>query len=327
MKGIQDDIRTVSASTAIDANWPVTNILDKRPSNKTRGTQNTQTMTLDLGVYDYYGGSSALYVGNTNAVSGTLKVYDSTKTTLYETFSLSFIAASFFSFLIQKHFGQRMEAWQDYTYRSEILNLELTLITDVVSAITITAGGSGYTAGILSASGGGLSGFYGTYTVDGTGAIDSVTIVDRGTGVTTPGSVVITPSDPGGAGTGATLTAESTIDLGICRGGFAKEFRNPDYGFKEGYKDYSLTKKYHNGSEYYRQRGITRTFAGSMLVDLSEINAYNELLRQARQNPIAWNLLDDEDRGVVFAKATKLPSGNRQLASYMKTNFDIEEVL
>lgn len=327
MKGIQDDIRTISASTAIDTDWPIENVLDNRPSNKTKGTQNTQTMSFDLGVYDYYGGSNALYIGNTNARTGTLYVYDSTKTTLYESFSLSFSYASFFGFLTRKYFNKRLEVWQNYTYRSAPLILALTLTTDVISRITISDGGSGYTAGVLTASGGGISGFFGTYTVDETGAIDSVTIIDPGTGVTTPASVVITPSDPGGSGTGATLTAESTIELGICRGGYAKEFRNPDYGFQEGYRDYSISKKYHNGAEYYRQRGITRTFKGTALIDLAEIDTYNDLLRQGRQNPIAWNLLDDEQRGIVFAKATALPEGSRMLSSYMKTNFDIEEVL
>jgi len=327
VKGIQDDIRTISASTAIDPDWPVENVLDDRPSNKAKGTQNTQTLTLDLGVFDYFGGSNALYLGNTNARTGTLKVYDLAKTTLYETFNLSFSSASFFGFLIRKYFSRRLEVWQDYTYRSGSLTLEVTLATDVISAITITAGGTGYAAGILTVSGGGSSGFFGTYTVNESGAIDSVTIIDRGTGITAPAAVVVTPSDPGGLGSGATLTAESTIELGICRAGYAKEFRNPDYGFREGFRDYSVRKKFHNGAEYYRQRGITRTFKGSALIDLAEIDTYNDLLRQGRQCPIAWNLLDDEQRGIVFAKATVLPEGNRPLSRFMKTSFDIEEVL
>lgn len=49
-----------------------------------------------------------------------------------------------------------------------------------IFSLTITAAGTGYVAGTLSATGGGGSEFAGTYTVDEDGAIDSVTITNPG---------------------------------------------------------------------------------------------------------------------------------------------------
>jgi hypothetical protein len=57
--------------------------------------------------------------------------------------------------------------------------------------LTIKTAGTGYSAGTLSATGGGGSGFAGTYTVSGTGAILTTTITNQGTGYTTVPTVVI----------------------------------------------------------------------------------------------------------------------------------------
>jgi hypothetical protein len=67
-------------------------------------------------------------------------------------------------------------------------------VTGGVDSLTITQGGTGYSAGTLSATDGGGSSFAGTYTVDG-GVIDTVTITNAGTGYTSLPTIV--PSDSG----------------------------------------------------------------------------------------------------------------------------------
>jgi len=67
-------------------------------------------------------------------------------------------------------------------------------VTGGVDSLTITEGGTGYSAGTLSATGGGGSSFAGTYTVDG-GVIKTVTITNAGTGYTSLPTIV--PSDSG----------------------------------------------------------------------------------------------------------------------------------
>ena len=64
-------------------------------------------------------------------------------------------------------------------------------VTGAINSLTITVAGTGYSAGTLSATGGGGSSFAGTYTVDGAGVIDGVTITNAGSGYTTLPTIVI----------------------------------------------------------------------------------------------------------------------------------------
>ena len=75
-----------------------------------------------------------------------------------------------------------------------------------LKGITITAAGTGYTAGTLSATGGGGgSGFAGTYTVSGSGAILTTTITNYGSGYSTAPTIVISHA----GNSNATITAET----------------------------------------------------------------------------------------------------------------------
>jgi len=81
-----------------------------------------------------------------------------------------------------------------------------------ISKLTITTAGTGYSAGTLSATGGGGSGFAGTYTVGGSGEISSVVITSFGTGYSTAPTIVISHAGNGNA----VITAE-THGIGIDR--------------------------------------------------------------------------------------------------------------
>ena len=71
-------------------------------------------------------------------------------------------------------------------------------VTGTINSLTITDGGTGYSAGTLSATGGGGSSFAGTYTVDA-GVIDSVTITNAGTGYTSLPTIVVSHAGDGNA--------------------------------------------------------------------------------------------------------------------------------
>ena len=61
----------------------------------------------------------------------------------------------------------------------------------LINKVTILDGGTGYTAGTLTASGGGGSSFAASFTVDGSGTINAVTITNRGSGYTSDPTIVI----------------------------------------------------------------------------------------------------------------------------------------
>ena len=72
-----------------------------------------------------------------------------------------------------------------------------------IQSITITNAGTGYTAGNLTATGGGGSGFAGTFTVGGSGEVATVTITNRGTGYSSNPTINLSTST---SGTTAVLT-------------------------------------------------------------------------------------------------------------------------
>jgi hypothetical protein len=74
-----------------------------------------------------------------------------------------------------------------------------------VIAVDIQAGGSGYSNGNLTASGGGGSGFAGTYTVSG-GVINSVTLTNGGSGYTSAPTIVMSAA-------GSSGVVKPTMDL------------------------------------------------------------------------------------------------------------------
>ncbi len=79
------------------------------------------------------------------------------------------------------------------------------IYTGTITGLTITTAGTGYSAGTLSATGGGGSGFAGTYTVTG-GVVSTVTITNAGSGYTSTPTIVI--SDAGNSN--AVITADPT---------------------------------------------------------------------------------------------------------------------
>ena len=99
-------------------------------------------------------------------------------------------------YLVNNNF--RIFAYQpsdDQIYVSEFL----PNYTQAIGSLTITNGGATYTAGTLSATGGGGSGFAGEYTVNGSGVIDSVTITNGGSGYTSLPTIVPSHAGDGNA--------------------------------------------------------------------------------------------------------------------------------
>ena len=87
-----------------------------------------------------------------------------------------------------------------------------------VASITITAGGTGYSAGILTATGGGGTGFSGAITVSG-GVIQTATVTNAGQGYTSVPTIVINDATLGtNAGGGATLAA--VLGTAVVKGSF-----------------------------------------------------------------------------------------------------------
>ena len=89
-----------------------------------------------------------------------------------------------------------------YDNGSDVFGVDTTEVkvgADNVVSVAINTAGSGYTAGalVVDNTGSGGTGFAGTFTVDGDGAITGVTIIDGGSGYTSVPSI---SGDAGGSG-------------------------------------------------------------------------------------------------------------------------------
>ena len=83
-------------------------------------------------------------------------------------------------------------------------------VTGGVDSLTITVGGTGYSAGTLTATSSTGSSFAGTFTVDGSGKIDTVTITNAGSGYATVPTINIATGGPG-SGTAVITAAFETV--------------------------------------------------------------------------------------------------------------------
>lgn len=99
--------------------------------------------------------------------------------------------------------------------------LQAVLSSGNISAINLIDGGSGFTPGTyaLTFTGGGGSGASGTYTVDGTGIVTSISLTSGGSGYT--GTPAITFTSGGGSGATATaiLSPGSVASVTVVNGG------------------------------------------------------------------------------------------------------------
>ncbi len=325
MKGIIDDIRGIAANIS-DANWPASNLLDAHPRNLLKATDpdsHAPTVIITISMAATTLGATAVYIGNTNADTGGVVVDGAASV------DLTFKSTSYFTMMVQKHLETFSQTWVDYSaINYDVHTTVVTLNCSGVSDIDIDTAGATYEAGTLSASGGGIANFFGTYTVNSSGNIDSVKIINPGTDHDGSTAIVVAPSHAGDGN--AVLDGYSIVHAGIARCGFAREWQNPNYGLQEGFVDYSVYKEYHSGAEYVKPRDIVKTFSGILTIPYDEINVFHDLARQSRNFPIAWNLLGDDNedqRGILFGKMRVLPRTVRNFPNYISTSFVIEEVL
>tara|TARA_B100001564_G_C20356828_1_gene541440 strand:- start:24 stop:671 length:648 start_codon:yes stop_codon:yes gene_type:complete len=88
-----------------------------------------------------------------------------------------------------------------------------------ITGLQIDVAGTGYSDGTLSATGGGGSGFSGTFTVNASGAIQSVTITSHGDYSSDPIIVIDDPQPTGSNGEISVTTRNTVVDLNITNTG------------------------------------------------------------------------------------------------------------
>jgi hypothetical protein len=89
-----------------------------------------------------------------------------------------------------------------------------------VASITISAAGTGYSAGILTATGGGGTGFSGAITVGGSGEITAATVTNAGQGYTSVPTIEIKSATLGTNAGGGNATLAAVLGTAVTKGSF-----------------------------------------------------------------------------------------------------------
>jgi hypothetical protein len=132
--------------------------------------------------------------------------------------------------------------------------------------------------------------------------------------------IILTFSDPG----------TDVPQCGIARAGYAYDFNSFKYGLSEGLKDFSISKTYNNGANYYHFiNSIIRTFDGSFMVqrDSDFYTFMHTILRVYGRGPYAMNLTDmDSTEWAIFGWLdTGLASGSHAYYAHSVIKLSIKE--
>ena len=141
-------------------------------------------------------------------------------------------------------------------------------------------------------------------------------------------------TDPGTAHALEITLASATTDtlqVGVIRAGTVRDFKDPQYGIREGFVDYSIREELASGAWYYLKRDIVRTFQLVLLEDRSSdfyIFMHDVALLRGQQ-PLAWRLSEKvtDWQWIVYAVFDGLPEGEHAYRNDSLMNINLKEVV
>lgn len=326
MKIIKDN---VTGMFTLDDNpyWPLINVRDNYPENMYQSPVNNTEIQMQLGAPTLY--ANELFVGYTNATTASLVVVDLSYTPLITEPNLTISTFDYFNYVTDTTPVSYSQLWYSYTNPAQEHKIVLTLGTTRVSSFTVSAGGTGYSAGTFVMTKAGAINCTGKYNVDVSGAVIELLIEDPGeaytsdavTGEITGHTLVF--SNPG---TGAVAEPYSHLQVGIIRAGFSQRYRNPALGLTETSKDLGTYLKRPDGTEYIVPGRILRTFAGTLNLKKEDSALVYAALIGLRRVPAAINLLDTDSAYVCFGKTSALPAMKRNTITRKQLTFALQEM-
>ncbi|HDZ15540.1 MAG TPA: hypothetical protein ENH60_11685 [Pricia sp.] len=123
----------------------------------------------------------------------------------------------------------------------------------------------------------------------------------------------------------------TTLEVGVIRAGTVRDFRDSEYGIREGFVDYSIQEELASGSWYYKKRDIVRTFGLILLEDrASDFYTFmHEVALLRGQQPLAWRLSENitDWQWIVYATFDGLPIGNHAYVNSSLIEINLKEVV
>lgn len=150
---------------------------------------------------------------------------------------------------------------------------------------------------------------------------------------TTADTVTLSPSPASHADISTTASVYKIlygISVGVIRAGYAKTFKNPQQGFGDNRRSFSVRKQIANGKMYQRNRNITKVSSGSLQLEDSEYLEFMDFSVDQDSDPFACLMFDDLDttsRHAGFYTFTQLPDGTIESSSLRRINFQLTEFI
>jgi hypothetical protein len=120
------------------------------------------------------------------------------------------------------------------------------------------------------------------------------------------------------------------IQCGVLKSGYSITLPNPQTGFSDNRKSYSIREHISNGKMYQRNRNKTRVPAGALLLKSEEYNRLLDFYEEADSNPFACLLFDNlgtSSRDTGFFMFSQMPSVSYDSSKLRKVNFQLTEFI
>lgn len=123
----------------------------------------------------------------------------------------------------------------------------------------------------------------------------------------------------------------TNVFCGVIQAGPIWQFRDPDYGVKEGHRDYSIVKELVNGGLYVKKRNIVKTFDFTIRIqrDYDFYNLFRNVCQFNGKNPLFWWISSDLANmdWQVFARQSVTPTGVHDTPAWSEISISLEEVV
>ena len=119
-----------------------------------------------------------------------------------------------------------------------------------------------------------------------------------------------------------------TIAAGVAVCGRVHVEPSVNLPLNEGLQDYSIERQLANGSWYYRQRNIVRTFSGAIRVRREDFwTLMRGLARKYGKRPMMYKISDTSGEWILYARFEALLSGVHDEYEWSLINFQLLEVV
>jgi len=119
------------------------------------------------------------------------------------------------------------------------------------------------------------------------------------------------------------------LSAGVAVVGEYIDFPGLQRPLEEGLHDYSIERLLANGSYFYKQRDIVRTFSGTVILKRDDWfwRAMRDVARRSGKTPMMFQMTDIPGQWTLYGRLQAMPRGRHAYPTHSAIDFQIIEVL